>query len=285
MVNNRMPTWPARENIGPRYLDGAQPSEHPEAVLVVGQTGAGKSVVVESLCVGFQSEGHCVVIDEEELLWQHPEIHRDPDDAITEDELRYLRIQVSALADEIADAAIRRRLHIVIETRMGEGEAVPQQLSHLQTFGYRTTVVLLCVPPEISRASHLLRDEHLFEETGETRLYEPDMDRECEQLAESTCEILDRGLADHFLVIDRAGNVLWSAEGDLTGSIEPVADLLGEVYGLTELTSGGRAVRDQNQIESPKSTPGNSLTAETEGERSQLLRAISQMAATERMAD
>jgi len=285
MVNNRMPTWPARENIGPRYLDGAQASEHPEAVLVVGQSAAGKSVVVESLCMGFQTDGQCVVIDEEELLWQHPEIHRDPDDAITEDELRYLKIQVSALADEIADAAIRRRLHIVIETRMGEGEAVPQQLSHLRTFGYRTTVVLLCVPPEISRASHVLRDEHLFEETGETRLCEPDTHRECEQLAESTWEILHRGLADHFLVIDRAGNILWSSEGDVTGSVGPVVDLLSEVYGLTELTSGGRVPGPENQTDSLKSAPGNSPTEEPDGERSQLLRAISQMAASERIVD
>ena len=188
-----------------RYVAGVRPSSEPQAVFVAGPPSAGKSLVVDELCRWFADNGHCVVLDAQELRIQHPGFAALLIGTPTHTS-ESLREDAERLADELLDAAIALRQSLVIETRAGNPAMVADQAERLLAEGYRTTLIGVCATREECQAGLAERDEFWLEAVGITDPFdELDWDEANQQYLRTLYALEQNQAIDEWHFIDRQG--------------------------------------------------------------------------------
>ncbi len=164
VVHNSRDALPAndawRRRMLRRSLGRVAPSETPQAIIVAGPPGSGKTTVIDEVCRWFADFGQCAVIDSRELALQHPDVAQwlsEPETELFEDELVS---SANKLADELIDTASSLRLPLVIETRCDDATAVLSQARRLREAGYATEVIALMV--SLDECQQALRERAEF---------------------------------------------------------------------------------------------------------------------------
>ncbi len=134
-------------------------------MIVAGQPGAGKGVIVEHVSRLMVEQGYCVVVDPDELKYFHPAyaVYADRDDRQV---MMEIGSQIWQAADALISAAVQRRANLVIATHLAQPTTATELASQLRRSSYHVTVVALCVEPEASWLSvqeRLDRQQQAFE--------------------------------------------------------------------------------------------------------------------------
>ena len=171
-IDHSLDTLPAndawRRRMLRRSLGRVAPSETPQAIIVAGPPGSGKTTVIDEVCRWFADFGQCAVIDSRELALQHPDVAQwlsEPETELFESELISAANQ---LADELIDTASSLRLPLVIETRCDNVTAVLSQARRLREAGYATEVIALMVSLDECRQALRERAEFWQQDIGQT---------------------------------------------------------------------------------------------------------------------
>ncbi|MBC7817172.1 MAG: zeta toxin family protein [Planctomycetaceae bacterium] len=197
-----------------RFLSGSRPQSAPQAILVAGQPGAGKSVLAEAARRGLREQGGCVTIDPTELLLLHPGYTvATPDDADLAGES--LRGSAAQLAGQLVEEAVKSRRHLVLVCTFDTAEMSETLATYLHDRSYRVVVLIPCVAPAQSWSRVCRRNDPLHSARCVLRVSQAEHDDKC-------CRLLDA--LDHLERSDAVDELhLLTGDGQLIAS-RPAAD-------------------------------------------------------------
>ena len=143
--------------------------ENPEFVLVGGQAGSGKSVLVAK--ENENLEGNAIIINQDELRTKYPrEKYKLIHDNCTErEEFLLLKPYMSRLIVEIEKRAKEGKYNLVWETALRSVKSFIETIKDLKNEGYSTKLSILAVPEVEGNISMLTRYCYYLEKFGECR--------------------------------------------------------------------------------------------------------------------
>lgn len=138
-----------RRNAIRRELDFRSSQANPEAMVIAGQPGSGRSLLAAAARRLFASRGRCVGINPDELLLTHPMFvvysRERPEE---QDEL--LRPAAAELAATLLAEALQRQQHLVLVCMFDSAASADLLFEELHQHRYHTTLVAPVVHPELS---------------------------------------------------------------------------------------------------------------------------------------
>lgn len=115
-----------REHVIPESgMADATSQQHPKAVILAGQPGAGKGSLASA--AGRELNGDVVSIDPEDLRRYHPEVRHFRRESPLEWSTR-THVDASAWADELLDAASSAKKNLIFDTTLSNGKWAPAQM-------------------------------------------------------------------------------------------------------------------------------------------------------------
>ncbi len=147
------------EILARRYFVDATPQEHPKAIILAGQPGAGKGGLGKRAEV--ELDNNVVTVDPDELRRHHPGV-----DAFRR-ETPYTwsgrtHADASQWADELLDATVSSKKNLIFDTTLSNGQWTSELIRDLQAKGYEVEVRAI--------ASHKLESEHGVDERFSRKL-------------------------------------------------------------------------------------------------------------------
>ncbi|WP_080799651.1 zeta toxin family protein [Arabiibacter massiliensis] len=200
------------------------PSAHPQAVLLGGQSGAGKTALHELCVKGFKGGG--IVINGDEYRSRHPRF--------AELDARYgpeAVAHTAAWAGQMVEALVKSlstiRYNLVVEGTLRTSQVPLQTAALLRGKGYRVSLALMAVKPEISLLSCQLRYE-LMRLAGTTpRATDPaHHNKIVADIVENLGVLEASGLFDEIRLYSREKELLFPVEGEGRAAAEALADVL-----------------------------------------------------------
>ena len=181
--------------------------DRPYALLALGQTGAGKTLLVPPLLASLRNHGrkpaHLIA---DVYKTHHPQYFSLPGKIASQACSKDARIWLEGAVD----AACRRRLDVLIESACRHPSDFTALVQILSRAGYRITVVVLAVPYALSRLGVLVRYYEKLPESGSrglgvrltpTRVHDDSYDG----LMKAAEWLDEEGLADGCVVLRRGG--------------------------------------------------------------------------------
>lgn len=147
------------EILARRYFVDATPQEHPKAIILAGQPGAGKGGLGKRAEV--ELDNNVVTVDPDELRRHHPDV-----DAFRR-ETPYTwsgrtHADASQWADELLDATVSSKKNMIFDTTLSNGQWTSELIKDLRAKGYEVEVRAI--------ASHKLESEHGVDERFSRKL-------------------------------------------------------------------------------------------------------------------
>lgn len=160
-----------RDDIVPKRLDHAVSVQHPVAVFVAGQPGAGKTSTTEAVMDVLAGSGGAIVVNSDYYKPFHPKYDRllQEDDQTAAPYTSLDGRRWMALAE---DWLVQRRANMVIETTMRDPGDFAEPARDLRGHAYRVEVAVLAVPESLSRLGIISRYHDQVQATGHGRLTE-----------------------------------------------------------------------------------------------------------------
>jgi len=194
-----------------RLVQGPKHADYPHAVLIFGQPGSGKGAITETVCRWFSDLGRCAGIDANELLYLHPDYARISAEDLAGATAK-LRPLARRLAGEMLAAAMGARVNIVLESPSINPGRATEIVQQLKSAGYRATLIVLSVEPQVSWNRVVERQERYLEEFGFPRQCERSThDAACRGLPAVLAALERQGQADDLYIISDDGKVLHTA--------------------------------------------------------------------------
>jgi hypothetical protein len=139
-----------REEVLPEArLDKLTPQEHPRAIVLAGQPGAGKGGLVHAIRREF--DGDILVVDPDAQRGRHPEAKRWQGESPYNGPQR-TNSDAGAWASELRDQGAGHRVNMVVDTTLGDARSASRMIRGLQAAGYEVEVRAM--------AAHRLESEH-----------------------------------------------------------------------------------------------------------------------------
>lgn len=144
------------------------PQEHPKAILLGGQPGAGKSALAAEAVRELRASGGAVVIDADRMREENPRYKQlskeDPQNAADRTQK-----EAGEWATRLTMAAVENRRNLVVDGTMRSPENIRDLAVRLKENGYEVEARVLAVNPETSMTRARLRFEEQVAERGTGR--------------------------------------------------------------------------------------------------------------------
>ncbi|CAJ0902851.1 hypothetical protein R20233_04844 [Ralstonia sp. LMG 32965] len=144
------------------------PQEHPKAILLGGQPGAGKSALAAEAVRELRASGGAVVIDADRMREENPRYKQlskeDPQNAADRTQK-----EAGEWATRLTMAAVENRRNLVVDGTMRSPENIRDLAARLKDNGYEVEARVLAVNPETSMTRARLRFEEQVAERGTGR--------------------------------------------------------------------------------------------------------------------
>lgn len=208
------------------------PSAHPRAMLLGGQSGAGKTTLHE-ICVHSFPEGG-IVINGDEYRSRHPRF-AELDAQYGPEAVAYTAAWAGQMVEALIKALSSIRYNLVIEGTLRTSQVPLQTAELLRGKGYRVSLALMAVKPEISLISCQLRYE-LMRLAGTTpRATDPAHHNKIIADIVENLGVLERsGLFDEIRLYSREKELLFPAEGETRSAADALAEVLFGSWSPTE---------------------------------------------------
>lgn len=192
------------------FLD-TTPKEYPQAIILGGQPGAGKSRLLD---YSFNEiPGHnAVKINGDDFRQWHPRIN----DILLENEAsmaQHTDPDVRVWTKRLFDTAIETRRNVIFEGTMRVRDAISATMSRLRSEGYHVTARVVAAHERQSVAGIFSRYEAQKKESGHGRMAPlPIHDQAYIGMLDTIDNIEVNCLADRIQVFNRSGNVIYDAK-------------------------------------------------------------------------
>ncbi|MBK0348150.1 zeta toxin family protein [Aerococcaceae bacterium zg-ZJ1578] len=138
---------------------GKLPSKEPQAILLGGQSGAGKTTIHRIKQKEFQ--GNITIIDGDSYRFLHPN-YLALQDKYGKDSVEYTKKFAGEMVECLVDELSQRGYHLLIEGTLRTTEVPRKTAQLLKSKGYRVLLSLIATKPELSYLSTLIRYEELY---------------------------------------------------------------------------------------------------------------------------
>ena len=139
---------------------GKTVSPYPQAVLLGGQSGAGKTTIHRTKQKEFQ--GNIIIIDGDSFRSQHPNYLASQEE-YGKDSVDYTKDFAGKMVEHLIDELSKQSYHLLIEGTLRTTE-VPRKTAQLLTSrGYQVSLTLIATKPELSYLRTLIRYEELYD--------------------------------------------------------------------------------------------------------------------------
>jgi ABC-type oligopeptide transport system ATPase subunit len=242
------------EHVVTGLVDVADARPTPEAVLVLGQSGAGKGVVAEELCQFFLPRGGCVAVDRYDLQYLHPRYSglMDQDDRAAS---RAVFSDVVDLVEALYHRALASKKNLVLDGSLLDAASASSAVRELHENGYRMSVLVLCVPPGISWRATQERRENQQRRMGVGRWVGAESHEEsCQELLTSLRVLEEQGLADEIHLFTREGDSLFSSYRERGHALGGSERVIRACWKREEAPEGGVSQGTPSSVP-PPSTP------------------------------
>lgn len=205
-----------RERIVPDVLVGT-PQEQPLAIIVSGQTGAGKTSITTLATQALAGRGTAVNINLDTYKPYHPQF----DALMRADDTTagaYTSIDGHKWMEAAEAYAIRSRFDIVLESAMRDPRDFEEPAARLRAGGYRVEVLVVAVHESMSRLGALDRYLQQVEAFGQGRMIDRGIHDACYRgVVRASAGIDEDHLANSVFVVRRDASVVYSNHLDSTG--------------------------------------------------------------------
>ncbi|ADB35017.1 Zeta toxin family protein [Kribbella flavida DSM 17836] len=157
-----------RDRIVPAELTGT-PQQHPIAVVVAGQPGAGKAVVSAAARDVLSERGRPVVLSTAAYEPYHPRFHEVMQREAPADG-RYLRPDGRRWLAQAVGHAVNRRYDVVLESELLDPSEFEEPARKFQEAGYQVEIAFIAVHEAVSRFTVLDRYLRALEIFGHSRM-------------------------------------------------------------------------------------------------------------------
>jgi Zeta toxin len=199
------------EKIERHHFKDTEPTDRPQAIILGGQPGAGKSGLLEASKQGFANR-NVVTINGDELRYYHPQ-YRDIQKA---DERRFADLtdpHARPWTKQLFDRAIETRRNVVFEGTMREAGPITETMRRLKAAGYYVVARVIAANERDSMTGIHRRYEEQKAAKGFGRWSNVQAHNDAYKGMPATVEYIERHkLADRVQVYGRRGNVLYDNE-------------------------------------------------------------------------
>ncbi|MEV6179956.1 zeta toxin family protein [Streptomyces sp. NPDC052015] len=205
-----------REEIVPDVLAGT-PQEQPIAIIVSGQTGAGKTSITTLATQALAGRGQAVNINLDTYKPYHPKF----DELMRADDTTagaYTSIDGHKWMEAAEAYAIANRFDIVLESAMRDPRDFEEPATRLRASGYRVEVPVVAVHESMSRLGALDRYLQQVEAFGQGRMIDHAIHDACYRgVVRASAGIDEDRLANAVFVVRRDASVVYSNHLDSSG--------------------------------------------------------------------
>ncbi|MFF4902568.1 zeta toxin family protein [Streptomyces sp. NPDC001068] len=198
-----------RERIVPNDLVGT-PQDHPLAVIVSGQTGAGKTSITALVTQALSGRGHAVNINLDTYKPYHPKF----DDLMRADDTTagaYTSVDGHRWMEAAEAYAIAQRFDVVLESAMRDPRDFEEPAARLRAAGYRVEVPIVAVHESMSRLGALDRYLQQVEAFGQGRMIDQGIHDACYRgVVRASGGIDAEHLANSVFVVRRDAQVVYA---------------------------------------------------------------------------
>lgn len=204
----------ARTSLVRRLIGGKEvyPSEHPRAVLLGGQSGAGKTTLHGIFDTKYQ--GNIIVINGDEYRSRHPR-YRELDAEYGPDAVSYTAPWAGKMTESLIDALSIMQYNLIVEGTLRTSEVPISTATLLRKRGYGVSLALMAVKPEISLISCQIRYEQMRIAGTIPRATDPKHhDKIIRDIVENLAVLEESGLFDDIRLFSREGKCLYALGKD-----------------------------------------------------------------------
>jgi len=134
--------------------DGCAPHEHPRAYLIVGQPGAGKTTMANIFTRAEQEDA--IFISGDDYRKDHPHF-KELQEQYGDDAVLHTQKFAGRMTEALIDALSQQGYHLIIEGTLRTVDVPLKTKKLLEQRGYRVSLNVMLVRPEISYLSTLKR--------------------------------------------------------------------------------------------------------------------------------
>ena len=138
---------------------GKTASEHPQAILLGGQSGAGKTTIHRIKQKEYQ--GNIIIIDGDSYRSQHPH-YLELQEKYGKDSVDYTKVFAGKMVEALVEALSHLGYHLLIEGTLRTTDVPRQTAQLLKSRGYQVSLALIATKPELSYLNTLIRYEELY---------------------------------------------------------------------------------------------------------------------------
>ena len=138
---------------------GKKPSKHPIAILLGGQSGAGKTTIHRIKQKEFQ--GNIVIIDGDSFRYQHPH-YLELQQEYGKDSVEYTKDFAGKMVESLVTELSHLGYNLLIEGTLRTIDVPKETTQHLKSKGYEVQLVIIATKPELSYLNTLIRYEELY---------------------------------------------------------------------------------------------------------------------------
>lgn len=138
---------------------GKKASEEPQAILLGGQSGAGKTTIHRIKQKEFQ--GNIIIIDGDSYRSLHPN-YLALQDKYGKDSVDYTKGFAGKMVEHLVDELSQQSYHLLIEGTLRTTEVPSKTAQLLKSRSYQVSLALIATKPELSYLSTLIRYEEVY---------------------------------------------------------------------------------------------------------------------------
>ncbi len=200
------------------------PVKKPKAILLGGQSGAGKTTLHKVCSVALKNNAG--IINGDEYRSFHPR-YLQIEDEYGIDSPAHTAAWAGKMVEELIDVSSSAKYNLIIEGTLRTSEVPIKTATLLRERGYGVSLALMAVKPEISLISCQLRYEQMRIAGTVPRAVDPEHHRVIVENIVDNLETLEASpLFDSIALYSRAGACLYSSDSDKRRANEALRDIL-----------------------------------------------------------
>ena len=230
---------------------GKTTSSHPKAILLGGQSGAGKTTIHRVKQREFQ--GNIIIIDGDSYRSFHPN-YLDLQEKYGKDSVDYTKVFAGKMVEYLVDELSKQGYHLLIEGTLRTTE-VPRKTAQLLAIrGYQVSLALITTKPELSYLSTLIRYEELYAINPSQARATPKAhhDRIVEHLVDNLRELENDKIFNQIQIYQRDQSCIYDSEVDQISAAEVLHECLFGKWSKVEeemLKLGQERLRELEEID------------------------------------
>ena len=200
---------------------GKTTSSQPKAILLGGQSGAGKTMIHRIKQREFQ--GNIIIIDGDSYRSFHPN-YLDLQEKYGKDSVDYTKVFAGQMVEYLVDELSKQGYHLLLRTT-----EVPRKTAQLlTTIGYQVSLALIATKPELSYLSTLIRYEELYAiDPSQARATPKEHhDRIVEHLVDNLRELEKDKIFNQIQIYQRDQSCVYDSQVDKTSAAEVLHECL-----------------------------------------------------------